>query len=57
MGRQSRPEPKEEKSKPYLHQGELLLAGVVVAGGSLILLSIVGAVLVGVLVRRVHEFP
>lgn len=48
----------EEKAyKPHLHQGKLLLTGVVVAGGPLILLSIVGAVLVGVLVRWVHKFP
>lgn len=41
----------------HLHKGELLLAGVVVAGGALILLGVVGAILVGVLVRRVHKFP
>ena len=53
-----RSESKEEKAdKPYLHQGKLLLTGVVVAGGTLILLSIVRAVLVRVLVRWVHKFP
>ena len=46
-----------KESKPHLHQGELLLTSVVVAGGALILLSIVWAVLVGVLVRWVHKFP
>lgn len=54
-----RSESKEEEKadKPYLHQGKLLLTGVVVAGGTLILLSIVRAVLVRVLVRWVHKFP
>lgn len=54
-----RSESKKEKKadKPYLHQGKLLLTGVVVAGGTLILLSIVRAVLVRVLVRWVHKFP
>lgn len=58
MGRESEVRAKGGKeSKPYLYQGKLFLTGVVVAGGTLILLSIVGTVLVGVLVRWVHKFP
>lgn len=40
-----------------LHQSELLLACVVVSGGSLILLSIVRTLLVGVLVSRMNQLP
>lgn len=40
-----------------LHKSELLLACVVVSGGSLVLLGVVGALLVGVLVSRVNQFP
>lgn len=45
------------RTRTDLDQGELLLAAVVVAGGALVLLGAVRAVLVGVLVRRVHQLP
>lgn len=48
---------RKRKQTAHLHQGKLLLTGVVVAGGTLVLLSVVRAVLVGVLVCRVHKFP
>ena len=53
------PESQEEEraDRAHLHQGELLLAGVVVARGALVLLGVVRAVLVGVLVCGVHELP
>lgn len=41
----------------HLHQGKLLLAGVVVSGGALVFLGVVGALLVGVLVRGMNQFP
>lgn len=50
----------EEKASgawTHLHQGKLLLAGVVVSGGSLVLLGVVGTLLVGVLVGRVNQLP
>lgn len=56
----ARSEPHEEERAaegPHLHQGELLLAGVVVARGALVLLRAVRAVLVGVLVGGVHKLP
>lgn len=40
-----------------LHQSELLFAGVVVSGGSLVLLCVVGALLVGVLVGWMNQLP
>jgi hypothetical protein len=40
-----------------LHQGKLLLAGVVVSGGSLVLLGVVGTLLVGVLIRGMDQLP
>lgn len=40
-----------------LHKGKFLLAGVVVSGGSLVLLSVVGTLFVGVFVSRVNQFP
>ena len=40
-----------------LYEGKLLLARVVVSGGSLILLSVVRALLVGVLVCWMDQFP
>lgn len=40
-----------------LHQRKLLLACVVVSGGSLILLGVVRALLVGVLVGWMNQFP
>ena len=43
--------------RPHLHQGKLLLGGVVITRGALILLSIVRAVLVGVLVGGVDQLP
>lgn len=43
--------------RTYLHEGELLLAGVVVARGSLVLLRRARAVLVAELVRGVNELP
>ena len=49
MGRQPARAKRGKESKPHLHQGELFLTGIVVAGGTLILLSIVRAILVGVL--------
>lgn len=45
------------EGRAHLHQGKLLLAGVVVARGTLILLGVVGAVLVGVLVGGMHKLP
>jgi hypothetical protein len=47
----------QEAELSHLHQGKLLLSGVVVACGSLVLLSVVGAVLVGVLVCWMYKFP
>lgn len=44
-------------SLSHLHQGELLLRGVVVPGGPLVLLGVVWTLLVGVLVRGVDQFP
>lgn len=40
-----------------LHKSKLLLACVVVSGGALILLSVVRALLVGVLVGWMNQFP
>ena len=40
-----------------LHQGKLLLAGVVVACGSLVLLCRAGTVFVAELIRRVDQLP
>ncbi len=40
-----------------LHESELLLAGVVVSGGSLVLLSVVRTLFVGVLVGGMNQFP
>lgn len=58
-GRQSeaRVQGGRESRHTYLHEGELLLAGVVVTGGPLVFLGVVGAVFVGILVRWVHKFP
>ena len=40
-----------------LHQGKLLLAGVVVARGPLVLLRSAGTVFVAELIRRVDQLP
>lgn len=40
-----------------LHESELLLARVVVSGGSLILLCVIRTLLVGVLVRWMNQLP
>lgn len=40
-----------------LHQSKLLFTGVVVSGGSLILLRVVRTLLVGILVGRMNQLP
>lgn len=45
------------QAKTDLHESKLLLACVVVSGGSLILLSIVRALFVGVLVGWMNQLP
>lgn len=40
-----------------LHQSKLLLAGVVVSGGSLVLLSVIRTLFVGVLICWMNQFP